>query len=248
MSAEEKVRALLSSGDRKGAATEAIRGFGPQVLQYLRAVLRDEAEAREAFSQWAENLWKGLPSFRGESSFKTWSLRLACNAALNLRDEAWRKRGRRLATGEASGGGGPIVAELHPLPSVPGAKSSPDPQMQMDRRYRLLREGSWKLVTSSKGDALLYDLASDPQELRNLALEPGYRGAADALVKEAEERWDFRRIRAEVIASQRQRRAIHAALTTGRIAPWDYAPRTDAAASYYRNYDSARPDPDRALS
>ena len=102
MSTEEKVRALLSSGDLKGAATEAIRGFGPQVLQYLRAVLRDESEAREAFSQWAENLWKGLRSFRGESSFKTWSLRLACNAALNLRDEAWRKRGRRLATGEAS--------------------------------------------------------------------------------------------------------------------------------------------------
>ena len=42
-------------------------------------------------------------------------------------------------------------------------------------------------------------------------------------------------------------RAIHAALTTGRIAPWDYAPRTEAAASYYRNYDSARPDPDRLL-
>jgi RNA polymerase sigma-70 factor (ECF subfamily) len=102
MPTEERVRELLSAGDLQGAATEAIRGFGPQVLQYLRAVLRDEAEAREAFSQWAENLWKGLPSFRGQSSFKTWSLRLACNAALNLRDEAYRKRGRRFATGEAS--------------------------------------------------------------------------------------------------------------------------------------------------
>jgi len=102
MPTEERVRELLSAGDLQGAATEAIRGFGPQVLQYLGAVLRDEAEAREAFSQWAENLWKGLPSFRGQSSFRTWSLRLACNAALNLRDEAYRKRGRRFATGEAS--------------------------------------------------------------------------------------------------------------------------------------------------
>jgi hypothetical protein len=50
-----------------------------------------------------------------------------------------------------------------------------------------------------------------------------------------------------VIASQKRRRMIHASLITGRVAPWDFAPTTDAAASYYRNYDSARPDPDRAL-
>jgi RNA polymerase sigma-70 factor (ECF subfamily) len=102
MASEERIRELLAAGDARGAATEAIRGFGPQVLQYLRAVLRDETEAREAFSQFAENLWKGLGSFRGQSSFKTWALRLACNAALNLRDQAWHKRGRRFATGEAS--------------------------------------------------------------------------------------------------------------------------------------------------
>jgi len=99
---EERLRALLAAGDLRAAATEAIRGYGPQVLQVLRAMLRDEAEAREAFSQFAENLWRGLSTFRGESSFKTWALRLACNAARNQRDEAWRRRGRRLATGEAS--------------------------------------------------------------------------------------------------------------------------------------------------
>lgn len=99
---EERLQALLAAGDLRGAATEAIRGHGPQVLQVLRAMLRDEGDAREAFSQFAENLWKGLATFRGESSFKTWALRLACNAARNQRDEAWRRRGRRLATGEAS--------------------------------------------------------------------------------------------------------------------------------------------------
>ena len=111
----------------------------------------------------------------------------------------------------------------------------------------MIRRGARKFVHSVTDGPELYDLASDPHELRNLALEPAHRAAVDALVVEAERRWDFQRIRAEVIASQRQRRAIHAALTTGRIAPWDYAPRIDAAASYYRNYDSARPDPDRLL-
>jgi len=99
---EERLHQLIAAGDLRGAATEAIRGYGPQVLQVLRAMLRDEAEARDAFSQFAENLWKGIGTFRGEASFKTWSLRLACNAARNQRDEAWRRRGRRLATREAS--------------------------------------------------------------------------------------------------------------------------------------------------
>lgn len=99
---EERLTQLLAGGDLRATATEAIRGYGPQVLQVLRAMLRDEADARDAFSQFAENLWKGLATFRGESSFKTWALRLACNAARNQRDEAWRRRGRRFATGEAS--------------------------------------------------------------------------------------------------------------------------------------------------
>jgi choline-sulfatase len=111
----------------------------------------------------------------------------------------------------------------------------------------MIRRGGRKFVHSVSDGPELYDLARDPRELRNLAMESSHRKVVDALVREAERRWDFQRITAEVIGSQRQRRAIHAALVTGCIAPWDYAPQTDAAASYYRNYDSTRPDPDRLL-
>jgi len=72
------------------------------VLRYLRSLLREEDDAAEAFSQFAENLWKGLPGFRDASSLRTWAYRLAWNAAQNLRDGAWRRKGRRFATGEAS--------------------------------------------------------------------------------------------------------------------------------------------------
>lgn len=99
---DESVKARLAAGDLRGAATEALRAFGPKILGYLQAVLKDEADAADAFSIFAEHLWRGLPTWRGQSSLKTWAFKLAWNAALNLKDEAWRRRGRRFRTGEAS--------------------------------------------------------------------------------------------------------------------------------------------------
>ena len=102
MSLEIQVKDLLAAGDRRSAASEAIRGLGPKVLGYLRSVLRNDEDAADAFSIFAEHLWRGLPTWRGQSSLKTWAFKLAWNAALNLKDEAWRRRGRRFKTGEAS--------------------------------------------------------------------------------------------------------------------------------------------------
>ncbi len=102
MSVEARVQAHLARGDTRAAATEAIRGFGPKILGYLQSVLRDEADAHDAFSMFAERLWRGIEGFRGESSFRTWAFKIAWNAALNVRDDAWRRLGRRFESGEAS--------------------------------------------------------------------------------------------------------------------------------------------------
>jgi RNA polymerase sigma-70 factor (ECF subfamily) len=99
---ESDVRALLSAGDAAGAATAALRSHGPRILRYLRSLLRSEDDAKDAFSMFAEDLWKGLPSFRGDASLQTWMFRLAWCVAQDLRKEPWRRRGRRFATGEAS--------------------------------------------------------------------------------------------------------------------------------------------------
>jgi RNA polymerase sigma-70 factor (ECF subfamily) len=99
---DERVVALLGAGARADAATAAIRELGPAVLRYVRALLRDEADANDAFSYWAESVWSGLPQFRGDASLRTWSLRLAYHAALAVVDHAWRRRVRPFTTGEAS--------------------------------------------------------------------------------------------------------------------------------------------------
>jgi RNA polymerase sigma-70 factor, ECF subfamily len=99
---DERVRALLDAGAHADAATEAIRALGPAVLRYVRTLLRDEADANDAFSYWAESVWSGLPGYRGDASVRTWSFRLAYHAALAVLDQAWRRRVRPFATGEAS--------------------------------------------------------------------------------------------------------------------------------------------------
>jgi RNA polymerase sigma-70 factor, ECF subfamily len=99
---EERIQSLLAGGDTRGAAAEAIRGFGPRILGYLRSVLRDDGDAQEAFSVFAEHLWRGIGTFRGEASFRTWAFKIAWHAALGVRDDAWRRLGRRFETSEAS--------------------------------------------------------------------------------------------------------------------------------------------------
>lgn len=99
---ETRVQELLAAGDHRGAASEAIRGLGPKVLGYLRSILRDDEDAADAFSHFAEDLWRGIGGFRGESSFKTWAYKLAWCAAMHVRSDAWKRLGRRLESGEAS--------------------------------------------------------------------------------------------------------------------------------------------------
>jgi RNA polymerase sigma-70 factor (ECF subfamily) len=98
---EKRIGELLGAGDHAGAATVAVRGYGPQILGYLQAVLRSEDDGAEAFSAFCENLWTGIPAYQHRNSFKAWAYTIAWHAALRIVQDPQRKRQRPLQTSQA---------------------------------------------------------------------------------------------------------------------------------------------------
>jgi RNA polymerase sigma-70 factor (ECF subfamily) len=99
---EDRAGALLHAGQLAAAAEAIVRDHGPQILGYLTSVLRNDGDAADVFSQFTEDLWRGLPGFRGECPVRVWAYRLAWHAAARHLRDPYRQRGRRLETTELS--------------------------------------------------------------------------------------------------------------------------------------------------
>lgn len=99
---EAQLTGLLDGGDRNGAATLALKSYGPQIFGYLMAVLRNETAADDAFAEFSADLWSGLGAFRRECAVKTFAYKLAWHAALRVTQNPFQRRGRHLESAEAA--------------------------------------------------------------------------------------------------------------------------------------------------
>ena len=102
----------------------------------------------------------------------------------------------------------------------------------------MIRRGKWKYIHCDADPAQLYDLEADPMELTNLAGHAEHDEVERGFQQEVASRWDSAKISADVIATQKQRRAVHAAMEKGLLTSWDYQPPRDAANEFVRNHVS----------
>lgn len=98
---EAEIRGHCEAEHWGPAATAALKGYGPEVLGYLSAMCRTETDAAEVFSTFCEDMWKGLPGFRWQSSFRTWAYTLARHALYRLSRDPHRRRERNLALSQS---------------------------------------------------------------------------------------------------------------------------------------------------
>ena len=102
----------------------------------------------------------------------------------------------------------------------------------------MIRRDCWKFVFCPADPPQLFNLADDPQELKNLAesSEPRHKAILQAYEEEAQRKWDFTQITRDVLLSQRRRRFVWSALKQGRFESWDYQVPDDSRTRYIRSH------------
>jgi RNA polymerase sigma-70 factor (ECF subfamily) len=93
---EAAIRALCQAGSFAEAVTAALQRYGVELLGFLRALAGEDDLAGDAFGELGEDIWKGLPRFRWQSSLRSWLYTLARNALTQLRRDPRRRRDRNL--------------------------------------------------------------------------------------------------------------------------------------------------------
>ncbi len=104
---EAGIREKWTRGDLQGAATDALRAYGPELLGLLHALTRDESLASEAFSLFSEDLWKGIAGFQWRASMRTWLYALARHACTRVLASPHLRPRRNVPLSES-----PLVSKL----------------------------------------------------------------------------------------------------------------------------------------
>jgi RNA polymerase sigma-70 factor (ECF subfamily) len=144
------VRARLDAGDLRGAVGLLVEHLGPSIHAYLRTLLLED-EAAEAYSDFQENVMKGLPGFRWDCPVRAWAHRVAFHSAARI----WRRPGRRLEEplpsalsrlGAGSGPVEPIMSSRHAGLAQLRASLSVEDQTLLT--LRIDRELEWEEIAA----------------------------------------------------------------------------------------------------
>ena len=102
---------------------------------------------------------------------------------------------------------------------------------------RMVKRDQWKYMYLEGVDELLYDIGSDPNEIKNQIGNPKYADIASELREIALEDWDPEWQREAIRADQERRLFVHQ--STGGVPTWVHVVRTDDGLRYIRNAGAA---------
>jgi RNA polymerase sigma-70 factor (ECF subfamily) len=91
---EQEIQRHCATGAFEAAVVAALRGYGAEILSFLAALHKDEADASDVFSIFCEELWRALPAFAWQSSFRTWAYALCRHRSHSYRRDARRRAAR----------------------------------------------------------------------------------------------------------------------------------------------------------
>ena len=202
---EREIQALLERGDLAGSVERALQGYGQEILRLMTAMLHDPDRGRDAFSVFSENLLRGLPGFRWESSFRTWAYRLARNACVQvMRSPAVRRE---------------QPVSMSAMPEEPFAARSdtrPWQRTSVKERFRALRE------SLEPQERLLLSLRVDQrlswEEVARVMAEAEEPLPADALKRRAAAlRQQFQRVKEHLRALAEQEGLVASGDSSSRL-------------------------------
>lgn len=81
------LRAMIAAGEIDRATETAIRTYGPELVGWLGAMLKQEADAQDAFAWMCEELWRSLRRYDGRCSLRTWCYMLGRHAVYRVRTQ-----------------------------------------------------------------------------------------------------------------------------------------------------------------
>lgn len=172
---EGAIRAACDAGDHDGATTVAIESYGPEIIGFLVARLRSEAEASEVFAQFCEDFWLGLPRFEWRCTARVWAYTLARHAANRHASAAHRRPARNIPLS----GVGPISGLAAQIRST----TLPHLRTEVKSKMRALRE------QLSQEDQTLLILRVDKglswREIAEVTLYEGQPASEALITKEA---------------------------------------------------------------
>lgn len=145
---DEALLAGVTRGDR-AALDELFRRYRGVAYRVAFRLLGHEADALDAVQEGFVNALTHLDGFRGQSSFKTWLLRIVTNAALDL-GRSRRRREARAADGPPADD--PPVA----VPDVGGELDRADLRDALDRALAALPEAQRKTFVLHVDGGLTY--------------------------------------------------------------------------------------------